>query len=814
MKTSREPDRKKRQYTDLLFLLTIGVLLGFSACAAILHIGGFEQSQLSSLVRMFVVIAILRVLLSNKYLIGLSTALFVLGLLSLAFGALTSPPEPRLVNEAADFVVRVVRYVGGYGYYNTLYEQTFIWFLCSLIGLLIVWFVYLRPNFFVIFAVFALIFGFLISYFPFSDYFLFYIFIFCILTFLIKELSHSCAKQTGKGGFFLRLALPLALLCAGLAAFIPIPPQDTAQPMQTNFIDSIRRMGDRLSLDPSSHYFGIQQAGFGGSDSRQLGGDVALNDELFMRIRTNALQPIYLTGVIMDTYTGSGWENRLTEHVPLDFDELLPNLALYEYFTFQIYHSFNRDEYMTAPDSTVTDLRAVIYIDASFPEQTILIGGMDRRLHTVFHTGLVQDFESHNTALTLLQEQSGQLVSRELIPRNVWYTLTYLTLGEAPQSMMRSSSYRGILQELSTQFEEGRLLEYSLAQGEQEMDFQFILQNYLIPRADWIHETYTALPDEFPARIGEHARSITEGAESNYHRARLLENYLRTEFVYSLTPGTPPTDRDFVDYFLFDARIGYCTYFASAFVTMARSLDLPARYIEGFLASGAPDEDGFIHVLNSMGHAWAEVYLEGYGWLRFDPTPPDSTPTLPAENDTDIHEEPPMEIPEDQPALEVSNLPPVGESQTRPDVVTEEAAQIRLWMVPIFVIALLLLLLTFRVIWVRIREAKIARYDAREAVYHYFSVLLHDLKLLGLTMQPTETVFQFYERVQRTLGSSSEVFFPKRLAKLYTKARYGGEPISPDDRAHMELEVCQIAIAIQSHVGKWRYLLYKYILPR
>ena len=843
------PD-KRRRFFDLLFLMTIGVLLGFSVFSAVLHTGGFAQSQTTSLVQMFVVIAIMRILLSNKYLIGLSVSLLTLGLLGLAFGFLSTPDEPQFVNEAADFVTAVIYYVGGYGYHNTLYERTFTWFLCSLIGLFIVWFFHVRPSFFVIFAVCAAAFGALIFFDRLSYFLPFYIFISCSLVFLIKQLSFTHAKQTGRNTSFLRLALPLALVCAVLAAFIPVPPEDARHhTVQVDFADSLRRLGNRPFFDRHPHYFAIQQTGFGGSDSRRLGGDVSINDRLFMRIRTNAARPIYLTGATMDTYTGYGWENRLTEQAPLDFDALAPNLASYEYFTAWVYHM-----------GTDTDSIFTFDINQTHRKQTILIGGIDRRLHTVFHTGLVQDFYAHGTELTLLQEQSGQLVTQELMPRHTWYTLTYLLPLESSTRyrrdgspwddserhyafrgfFRRNDSCQGILQEISTRFDTYHVSEpasiycewdmefilqdhlfpaFTLIHDGQEMDFRFILQNYLIPRAEWIHETYTALPDEFPARIGEHARALTEGAEGNYHRARLLETYLRTEFVYTLTPGTPPPDRDFVDYFLFDSRIGYCTYFASAFVTMARSLGIPARYVEGFLVSGTPDEDGFIHVLNSMGHAWAEVYLEGYGWLRFEPTPPGATPLIPPADDPDIHEEPPVEEPDDPPpTMEPPDLPPQSEPQAPnvadPTGTVEELPPTRSWVLPVSVIAFLVLLLTLRVIWVNTREAQVARRDNREAVYYYFSVLLRHLKLLRLEMKPTETVFEFYDRTAEALGSFSELLFSRELAEIYAKARYGDEPISPEERAQMEHEVRRMTAVIQNHVGKWRYLLYKYILPR
>jgi len=813
MKTNKTHSGKKERGLELVFLMTIGVLLGFSAFSGILHTGGFEQSQLRSLIQMFLVIAAFRLLLSSKYLVWGCAGLLTIGLAVFAF----TSSESSFISETIEFITAVIQYVGGYGDYNTLYEQTFIWLLCALLGLFIVLFVNLYPNFILSFVMFAAIFGVLISSYTFNYFFLFYIFIFCILVCLIKQLNLSCINQRLQGTPFLCLALPLAILCVLLAGFIPLPQGDFVyEALQVDFIESLRRTGEALRADTHPPYFGIQQTGFGDADTRRLGGNVTTDDRLFMRIHTDAPQPIYLTGVTMDTYTGYGWENQLREYTPLDFDELYANLSLYESFAIWFYHQTPAAHTGIAGDleyivySTVYFEEAGRIIDYIHRERTIMIGGLNRPIYTVFYPGLIQSFEAYDAEFVLLQEQSGQVITRELMPRDTWYTLTYFPLHGFTDP---HDSYPGILRELAARFESGRVLVSVLIHGQARIDFRFVLQNYLIPRADWIHKTYTTLPEEFPTRIGERARSITAEAENNYTRARLLETYLRTQFTYSLTPGTPPPDRDFVDYFLFDSRTGYCTYFATAFVTMARSLDIPARYVEGFLVSGAlPDEQGFLHVQNSMGHAWGEVYLEGYGWLRFEPTPPEDIIQHPINDDPEIETESEIDEPSNEPQDERQDnllreeFPEIPE---RPDFSSaaeqEDLLQGRLWLIPTSIALFLILLLSLRMLWVYTQRRKVRKWSNREAVCYYFSILLKYLQLFGFEMQNTETVFQFYERV------ADEALFPKESVEIYAKAYYSNVDISLEERRRMEQEAHRIEEAVQSRRGKWRYLLHKYL---
>ena len=117
---------------------------------------------------------------------------------------------------------------------------------------------------------------------------------------------------------------------------------------------------------------------------------------------------------------------------------------------------------------------------------------------------------------------------------------------------------------------------------------------------------------------------VTEGAENNYERARALASYLSHDpsFSYSTKAGVPPSDADLVDFFLFDpefGRSGYCQYFASAMVMMARSLGLPARLAAGFAPGERQDDDTFL-VREANAHAWAEIYFPGYGWEIFEAT--------------------------------------------------------------------------------------------------------------------------------------------------------------------------------------------------
>jgi len=135
-----------------------------------------------------------------------------------------------------------------------------------------------------------------------------------------------------------------------------------------------------------------------------------------------------------------------------------------------------------------------------------------------------------------------------------------------------------------------------------------------------ITNTYLQLPS-LDSRIPELARQITARETNPYDKARSIENYLRSHYGYTLDlSGTPQADP--LGYFLFQKRAGHCEYFAAAMTVMLRSLNIPARYINGFQTGEFNDVAGDLVVRASDAHSWVEAYFPGVGWLAFDPTPP------------------------------------------------------------------------------------------------------------------------------------------------------------------------------------------------
>ncbi|MFI7298821.1 DUF3488 and DUF4129 domain-containing transglutaminase family protein [Streptomyces sp. NPDC050121] len=153
-----------------------------------------------------------------------------------------------------------------------------------------------------------------------------------------------------------------------------------------------------------------------------------------------------------------------------------------------------------------------------------------------------------------------------------------------------------------------------------------------------IRKDYTKVPDSLPKVVAEQAAEITKGATSDYEKAVKLQDYFAVtggfEYDTQVEVGSGPGA---IARFLRDKQ-GFCVHFSFAMAAMARTLGIPARVAVGF-APGSPQADGSVAVSLKDAHAWPELYFEGVGWTRFEPTPTRGTTpayTLPDTSGTTV----------------------------------------------------------------------------------------------------------------------------------------------------------------------------------
>lgn len=148
---------------------------------------------------------------------------------------------------------------------------------------------------------------------------------------------------------------------------------------------------------------------------------------------------------------------------------------------------------------------------------------------------------------------------------------------------------------------------------------------------EFVYENYLNIPDNESMQEVQEAYADILSYDTTYASDKLIlleaiRNRMDEQNTYTLSPGKTPSNRDFVNYFLLENHKGYCIHYATSGVILARMAGIPARYATGYVIvnddfnSQNFNSDGSytITVKDNRSHAWAEVYLDGYGWVPFE----------------------------------------------------------------------------------------------------------------------------------------------------------------------------------------------------
>lgn len=325
-----------------------------------------------------------------------------------------------------------------------------------------------------------------------------------------------------------------------------------------------------------------------------------------------------------------------------------------------------------------------------------------------------------------------------------------------------------------------------------------------------VYEYYTdtyGLSDEAKALLVE----IIGDADTEFDKLRRIENYFEG---YSYTtnvrdiPETVVDASDFMDYFMLETNEGYCTYFATAFVLLARECGYPARYVQGYDVNSV--RGGRMLVTESNAHAWAEVYFDNVGWVTFDATPGrnafigwevsdevqvDTSAALTVS--VPVAELPgnvtpalkPNAAPEPSPAEEVEELPQ-----------EESAIDFVIIVIPLLAaVGVFVLLFAISTFVAKYKYKKLTDDKKADSI---ISGNLKMLKNLGYPIARGETLSEYKDRLNQLsdaiLNKEALVFIPYYEKKVYSDIVFDSEAIN-----EMEKSKAIIIRALKNH--RWFY---------
>lgn len=161
-------------------------------------------------------------------------------------------------------------------------------------------------------------------------------------------------------------------------------------------------------------------------------------------------------------------------------------------------------------------------------------------------------------------------------------------------------------------------------------------RNFLVPQMpasplpEALRRKCLSIPPMFDPKIHDLARTLTEGCFTNTQKAAAISRYFTTEYQYSLRVNIP-AGMEPLNYFILNKPAAHCEFFASAAVILLRMVDVPCRYVNGFVVTQRSSFADYWIAYNHDAHAWVEAYDENNGWFIVEATPTDGRPNT---NDT------------------------------------------------------------------------------------------------------------------------------------------------------------------------------------
>lgn len=292
----------------------------------------------------------------------------------------------------------------------------------------------------------------------------------------------------------------------------------------------------------------------------------------------------------------------------------------------------------------------------------------------------------------------------------------------------------------------------------------------------WVSQRYLQLPPTLPDRVVELAQARAGDYETAYDKAIGLRDYLRHTIAYKEDVEPPPADRDAIDYLLFDSRAGYCNYYASAMVVMARSVGVPARLAVGYIGGELDSESGRYEVRERNSHAWVEVYFPRYGWVEFEPTATEEPVSRPVHRDTDLDRgglATETELERDLDRLR-GEMEDAGEGVTPSS--SSEAPWLRL-LLPAIAGAVAAVAVA---LWI----ARWRRAESLSGARKSYRMMCRYARLLGAGGEAHQTPYEYASLLgTRFPAAASQA---ERIARLYMRDRFGSPAARPPDEQEAE----------------------------
>ncbi|ABX43717.1 transglutaminaseTgpA domain-containing protein [Lachnoclostridium phytofermentans] len=432
---------------------------------------------------------------------------------------------------------------------------------------------------------------------------LFYIF----LTLVEIRITFFYKKDRSVPSMAMTFLVPCGLLLSLILLILPASENPiewkTIKRCITAVSDSVETLVTNIDLwiHPDKKEFNLNFAGY--SEESKVGGSISESEELAISLKTSSLNniPVYLNGNVKNKFDGEKWEDIVSykkeEYTEAELDSL------------ELLYAIDR-EGLTEDYSSVISTRSYSVTYEGISTRTLFYP------LKVLNIGLTSRKDAYS-------DDEANLRFHDIKSKGVNYSFQFMNLN-------LDSNYFNKLIENQARFQ------YQNENVTSFLQFRDNIANKKYPitykvseqlgellklRRDRIYEDYLNVYEGLPKRVSDLAFDITKNCRNDYEKCKVIEKFF-ANYTYSTIPKQPEEGHDLVDYLIFESKEGYCTYYATAFAMMARCVGIPTRYVQGFRVPQSEEGSQYsYYVYNKNAHAWPEAYIEGIGWIPFEPTP-------------------------------------------------------------------------------------------------------------------------------------------------------------------------------------------------
>lgn len=320
--------------------------------------------------------------------------------------------------------------------------------------------------------------------------------------------------------------------------------------------------------------------------------------------------------------------------------------------------------------------------------------------------------------------------------------------------------------------------------------------------SNFVYKNYTEIPKDIEFLIKNYLEEDPDTMEEriSYEKAiSLVKDYLKTNIKYNLDVEPKPKDKDFAHYFLQESKEGYSTHYATMATLMFRYLEIPSRYVEGYLVT-PQDVEGVnsletITIEGTNAHAWPEIYLDGVGWIPIEVTPDyydvmekidksnyplgDGFESNKEQGTSGTLSQGEQEIIDDQEEIKSE---PVAESKDNLNIIQK----ILIGLLIILVLVVLIYLYYFIKNKIRLKSMKNSFKDPnyKKAVPRMFAYIIFLLNYNGIAMEGG-SIYNYTEKLSEDYSEEYSKKFDK-VAEINQKAIFSQYKIEKEDHDKIE----------------------------